>query len=104
MKSAIIAAALCAAFCVSTPAAVQAAATTMAKGPTDVQLYCTFFPWTAKCATPAPAKAKPVAKAVVKPVTKVAMAKPAAAKTGIKTMACVPAPKGKAYLYSCSWK
>jgi len=94
VKSLMIAAALCAAFCVSAPA--QAAASKM----TDVQIYCMFMPMATKCATPA--KAAPA-----KPAAKVAMAAPvkaAAPKIGIKMMSCVPAAKGKAYLYECVWK
>lgn len=96
MKSVMIAAALCAALCASTPVAVQA------KGMTDVQLYCTFFPWTAKCAPAKPAAAKPAAKPAA-----VASVKPAASKPapmGIKTMHCVKAAAGAGHLYSCTWK
>ncbi len=55
--------------------------------------------WTAKC-DPREARGQAVVKtvAMVKPV----VAKPAT--TGIKTMSCVPAAKGKAYLYECVWK
>ncbi|HTJ57417.1 MAG TPA: hypothetical protein VL418_07645 [Devosiaceae bacterium] len=102
MKSVMIAAALCAAFCLVTPATAAAAKTV--KGPTDVQIYCTFFSWTAKCATPAKPTGLAVAKAAnAKPVIKVASIKPAA-KPGIKTMACVPAAKGAGHLYDCTWK
>lgn len=94
MKSLMIAAALCAAFSLSAPAA-QAATSKL----TDVQIYCTFFSWTSKCAKPA----APVKAVAAKPA-KVAMAKPAAPKVGLKVYSCVPAAKGKAYLYECVWK
>jgi hypothetical protein len=100
----MLAVALGAALCISTFSA-QAATTTApaAKGPTDMQLYCTFFPMAAKCA-PA-AAAAPAAKMVAK----VAMVKPAPAmaaapKAAMKTMACVKADAGKGYLFSCTWK
>jgi hypothetical protein len=99
MKSVLIVATLAVAMGVSMSGA-QAAAT-MGKGPTDMQIYCSFVPWTAKCATPAKA-------VVMKPMVKtVAMVKPVAAKAatmGMKMMSCVPAAKGKAYLYECVWK
>lgn len=90
----MIAAALCAAFCISVPAAQAAGMSKM----TDTQIFCTFMPMASKCTTPS----APV-KAVAKPA-KVAMAKPAAPKVGLKVMSCVPAAKGKAYLYDCVWK
>jgi hypothetical protein len=91
VKSAMILAAFCAALCVSTPAA-------QAIGPTDNELFCKFFPLTAKCTAPA----KP---APVKPAMKVAAAKPAATpKLGIKMLSCVKAPADKPYLYTCVWK
>jgi hypothetical protein len=95
VKSAMIVAALCAGLLASTPVAVQA------KGPTDVQLYCTFFPFTAKCAPAKPAAAAPAARPAV-----VAAAKPAVkpAAFHIKTMQCAKAPAGAGHLYSCSWK
>ena len=92
----MIAAALCAAVSLSAPAAQAAGMSKM----TDVQVYCMFMPMATKCATPA--KAAPA-----KPAAKVAMAAPvkvAAPKIGIKMMSCVPAAKGKAYLYECVWK
>jgi hypothetical protein len=77
------------------------ATTATSKGPTDMQIYCSFMPWAAACAKPAKAvAAKPMVKTVAM-VTPVA-AKPAT--MGIKTMSCVPAAKGKAYLYECVWK
>ena len=93
MRSLMIAAALCAAVCMSAPA--QAAASKM----TDVQIYCMFMPMATKCAPAAPAKV-----VAPKPAKVAMVAKPAAAKTGIKMMSCVPAAKGKAYLYECVWK
>jgi hypothetical protein len=97
VKSVMILAALCAALCVSVPAA-------QAKGMTDKEIYCTFMPMAKMCAPAAakPAMAKP---AMAKPA--MAMAKPAAAKPapkGIKMMACVKAEPGKGHLYSCKWK
>lgn len=107
MKSVMILAALCAALCVSTPAA-------QAKGMTDKEIYCTFMPMATMCAPAKPAMAKPaMAPAMAKPA--MAMAKPAMAKPapkmaaaapamGMKMMACTKADKGKGYLYSCKWK
>ena len=100
MKSAMIVAALCAAFCVSTPA-VQA------KGMSDTDLFCKFFPLASKCApakpaaTPAHHMSKPMAKPML------AMAKPAAkpmTKMSIKMWHCEKRTDGKPYLLSCAWK
>lgn len=94
MKSVMILAAFAAALCVSTPAA-------QAMGPTDSELFCKFFPLTAKCSAPA----KPAPVKAAKPTMKVAAAKPAATpKLGIKMLSCVKAPADKPYLYSCVWK
>jgi len=100
VKSVMILAALCAALCVSVPAA-------QAKGMTDKEIYCTFMPMAKMCAPAAakPAMAKPaMAKpAMAKPAPKkVAAAKPAP--VGIKMLACVKAEPGKGHLYSCKWK
>jgi hypothetical protein len=99
VKSAMILAALCAAFCVSTPA-VQA------KGMTDMDMYCKILPMTAKCKAPAPAK--PVAAVpMAKPAAmKMAMAKPAPKPMamGMKMMGCVPAPAGSKFFLTCNWK
>ena len=95
MKYALIVAALCVSLAAATPPA-QAAA----KGPTDMQFFCTFMPLLKDCMKPAtPAKmAAPAA-------TKIAAAKPAVMpKLGIKMMSCVKAPAGKPYLLACSWK
>ena len=101
MKSAIVAAALCAAVLMSAPA--QAAAHAKM---TDHDLYCTFMPWLKLCAPakPAPmAKPAPVAKAkpVAKPVV-VAAAKPAA--MTLKMYHCEKRTDGKPYLLSCAYK
>jgi hypothetical protein len=112
VKSAMILAALCAALSLSAPLAAQAATTAMtpaktpAKGMSDVEMYCKFFPWTAKCASTTPAKA------AVMPVKQMAMAKPAApmapmakpAHMGMKMMTCVKAAPGQGHLFSCTWK
>lgn len=105
MKSVMIAAALCAAFCLSAPASFAATAPTATKL-TDHDLYCSwFYPLTSKCGP-----AKPVAAAAAKPapVPVMASAKPMApakaAPVGIKVMSCVPASKGSAYLFACTWK
>ena len=96
MKSALILAAVCAALCVSAPAA-------QAVGPKDSELFCKFFPLTTKCSP-----AKPAAMPMAKPAPmKIAAVKPAAVATpkmSIKMMSCVKAPADKAYLYSCVWK
>jgi hypothetical protein len=94
VKSALILAAVCAALCVSAPAA-------QAVGPKDSELFCKFFPLTTKCSPAKPAavvKAAPVKVAAVKPA---AVATP---KLGVKVMSCVKAPADKPYLYSCVWK
>ena len=92
LASAMILAAFCAALCVSTPA-VQA------MGPTDNELFCKFFPLTAKCTAPA----KPAPANMAKPM-KVAAVKPATPKLGIKMLSCAKAPADKPYLYGCVWK
>lgn len=100
MNKMLFAAALCAAVCVGAPAA-RAAATPALSTMTDVQIYCMWAPYAAKCATPAkPVAAKATAKtvAMVKPA---AAAKPAP--VGMKTMACKPAAKGAGHLYDCVW-
>lgn len=96
MKSVVLAATLGVAIGLSMSGAQAATTPAMGKKLTDMQLYCSVIHWTAKCTTPAKAVVKTVA--MVKPV----VAKPAT--TGIKTMSCVPAAKGKAYLYECVWK
>jgi hypothetical protein len=97
----MIAAALCAAFCAAAPAARAATAPALYPALTDLQIYCAWAPYSAKCTPAQPVAAKPVMK-------KVAMMKPAMAPkpapAGIKTMVCTPAAKGKAYLYDCAWK
>lgn len=102
LKSVLVAAALGAAMLVAPVAAQAATANTPLKGMSDVQLYCTFFSWTAKCAPAAAVapKAAPAKVAAVKP----AAVKPVAARAGIKMLDCTKAAPGKAYLYSCSWK
>lgn len=95
MKSVLILAAVCAALCVSAPAA-------QAVGPKDSELFCKIFPLTTKC-TPS---TKPAPVTMAKPM-KMAAVKPAAVATptmGIKMMSCVKAPADKPYLYSCVWK
>jgi hypothetical protein len=100
MNKMLIAAVLCAAACAGAPAA-RAAATPALSNMTDVQIYCMWAPYAAKCTTPA----KPVAaRAGVKTVATVKpapVAKPAP--VGIKTMACKPAAKGAGHLYDCVW-
>jgi len=101
LKSAIVAAALCAAVLATAP--VQAAAPAKV---TDHDIYCTFMPWLKLCGPAKPAAAvvvKPVAKAApaAKPVV-VASAKVAAPK--IKMMQCEKRTDGKPFLLSCTYK
>jgi hypothetical protein len=98
----MIIAALCAAFGAAAPAARAATTPALFPALTDVQIYCGWAPYAAKCAPAArPVAAKPKVKTV-------AMVKPAAkarpAPVGVKVMACKPAARGAGHLYDCVWQ
>ena len=94
MKTALIIAAAATLLAASAPAA-------LAKGPSDMDIFCKIWPVSAKChsaAAHAPAK-------VVAPV-KTAMAapaKPAMSAPHIKTLHCTKSTSGK-YLLDCTWQ
>jgi hypothetical protein len=107
VKSFVIAAALVAAFGISMPVAAEAKALTNL---TDTQVYCSLFPYTAKCAAAKPASTKkgPAVAVAKKPAVKLVAAKKPAAKpalkVAIKTLHCVKAAPKAGHLYECSWK
>ncbi|HVW93048.1 MAG TPA: hypothetical protein VHB74_10625 [Devosia sp.] len=103
MKSIVIAAALVAAFGISAPVTVEAKALSSL---TDTQIYCSIFPYAAKCAAAKPAATakKPVAKLAAKPGVKLVAAAKPAVKVAFKTLHCVKAAPKAGHLYDCTWK
>jgi len=112
VKSIVIAAALVAAFGISAPATVEAKALSSL---TDTQIYCSIFPYAAKCAAAKPAATaktapklaaakKPVAKLAAKPGVKLVAAAKPAVKVAFKTLHCVKAAPKAGHLYDCTWK
>lgn len=111
MKSIVIAAALVAAVGISAPVTAQAKALSSL---TDTQIYCSLFPYTAKCAAakPAPTAKKAPKLAVAKKPVKLVAKKPAATlvattkpvAVAFKTLHCVKAAPKAGHLYDCTWK
>lgn len=92
MKTALILAAAATLLAASMPVA-------MAKGPTDMEVFCKIWPLSAKChsaGTPTPAK-------MIAPMhTAMAAPKPMSA-PHIKMLTCTKSTSGK-YLLDCAWK